>query len=153
MSSLTFPAMVDALRAQLLARTNIKNDPEVAVYTGPFSAGAAHPSRAIVLFGAEGEVHPASVGPVSQIGHREQYVVRGACFGTSRLSGEAGIKAARDLALAAVEEVHQQLRSDPTVSNTVICAHLDTDNWDQGLDGDRGRSCVVEFSISVEARI
>ena len=153
MSALTWPVWLNAFATQIRAREGVAADSEIAVYTGPIPAGTPWPRKAIVFSDCEDTVEPASIGPIASITHRERYIAEGWCAGSSPLAGEDGVVAARAACAAALEHVHQQLRTDPTVSNTAEWARLASVDWRQGVDADRGRVCVALFTVAVEARI
>lgn len=153
MSTFTFPAMVDALRTQLLARAHMTNDPEVGVYTGPPNSEVANPRKAIMFIRCQDQAEPAGLGPQTQVTQKEDYTVEGVIAGSSPLKGEDGINAARDACLALLEELNQQLREDMTVNGTVSFAYVSAVDWEQGLNADRGRLCLATFTITCHARI
>jgi hypothetical protein len=153
MSTFTFPAMVDALRTQLLARTHMTGDTEIAVYTGPPSPEVANPRKAIMFIRCQDQAEPAGVGPQTQVNQKERYTVEGVIAGSSPLKGETGAKAARDACAGLLAELNQQLREDMTVNHTVEWAYVSTVDWEQGLDADRGRICLATFTISALALI
>jgi len=153
MATFTFPAMLDALRTQLVARTHLTGDRECAVYTAPIPQGTPHPRKAVVFVGAEDLLDPAGIGPPSQTVQKEAYTVQGTVGGFDPRPSEDGAKAARDNCLAVLEELNQQLREDCTVNGTVESARLGTVDWAQGLEGDQGRYCAADFTLVVKARI
>lgn len=153
MSTFTFPAMVDALRTQLLARTHLTADTEVGVYTGPISSDTPYPRKTILFIRCEDQAEPAGLGPQTQVNQKERYTVEGVIAGSSPLKGETGIKAARDACKSLLEELNQQLREDMTVSATVEWAFISSVDWEQGVDADRGRICLATFAITALALI
>jgi len=52
-----------------------------------------------------------------------------------------------------LKELNQQLREDMTVNGTVEWAYISSVDWEQGLDADRGRSCLATFTITALALI
>lgn len=152
-TTFTFPAFADQLRTSLLARTHLTTDLQCSVHTGPIPDDTPFPDKAIIIIGTDQDMNPAGLGPQTQTSQKETYLVNGLCTGVSPLPDETGVKAARDACLALLEELNQQLREDTTVTGTVEMAAVTSVRWTQGLNGDRGRRCNAEFTITVRARI
>lgn len=139
----TFAPMLDALAEQLSARQALA---DVAVFTG--------------WVGEDGGLESIQFQSISTteswslIGNRrleENYEARGFIWITRRGAGEPVIREVRDRAADILNEVIDQIQSDPTINGTVRVARVSGFDVEQGIDRDGRRTCRVDFIITVEA--
>jgi hypothetical protein len=149
----TAPAVLDALKALLIARAGIIGPPKVEVYTAGMGDDTA--LEAITFFGAEGEQKWAVMPYSSTRGKSDEYTITGQVWIRKPGAGEATAVAARNRALAIFNEVENALRTSPTLGSAVAgvtVVAMGAIKTQQGiLPG--FRTCGITFEIDCRYRI
>jgi len=153
----TFPAFVDALKANLETRyAGTSGLERVKVFTGPVTPGVKVPSKTVVFVRASNVDRDPEAMPLTM---KDEYNVTGIVTasqgGRSNPDGtETAVKAVRDECLSLLNVINDELTADGTQSGTVTRAHISRTEWDQGVDpSTKKRVCSVEFTIKVRARV
>ena len=155
MSATALPTFIDALVAALQARAGLAG---VSVYSCPVSPEDLG-KEAIELAAETDVVQTAAAMGSTDI--EESFDVKGSivCFtpmpaGASTAATINGAaKTVRDRACAILGEVESELSTNDTVTATVRDAHTTSIKVNQGMapEGQLGRWCAIEFTISAEA--
>lgn len=148
----TVAAFLDALRAALIVRAGLAG---VNVYSGPVSLEDM--GEESIILGAPGAIegeYKYIVGtPQDRVD--ESYTIPGGIWIVKTGGGETRIKAARDRALALLEEIHDQLAG--YTSRVDRAAALGADRafitgWEMeqfiGPEGEKARDCRIKFTIT-----
>jgi hypothetical protein len=136
---------LDAVRAALLLRAGLSG---VHVFTGPVD-NLSIGTEAIVFAVDSTEVQQ-DYPTVPQREAFETYAVEGRIWIVKQGAGETAIKAARDRALAIMNEVQSACITDKTMSGSVRDLKLTSYKLEQfPIDG--GRDCRIAFTIDVQA--
>jgi hypothetical protein len=157
MSASSIGPFLDAMTTALAARVGLAG---VVVYSCPVPPEALG-KEAIELAPSVEVTQEAAAMSSSHI--TEGYDVKGSILvsiamapgATKPATINAAAKASRDRALAIYDEVRDYLAAAPTVSGTVLGAEVGGLTLEQGFapEGQLGRSCRIEFTISVEAHV
>jgi hypothetical protein len=151
----TAPAVLDALRANLILRAGIIGPPKVEVYTAGMADDTA--LEAITFFSAEGEQRWAVMPYSSSRGKSDEYTIAGQVLIRKAGAGEATAVAARNRCLAIFNEVENALRTSPTLGTPpavagVTVVAVGAVKLQQGLEPGF-RRCGITFEIDCRYRI
>lgn len=149
-SCATLPAVLDALRAALVAEGDLSG---VGIYSG--FPGLPLPDE-YIFFGNEvtfDEDEPLGMGGTPRT---ETYTIGGSVSAQKPVTAgwEAGIKAARDRAFALYAELEAYLNENYTIGGTCRTADIGVVGVVQGIGevgSGPGYICDIDFSIVVEA--
>lgn len=148
----TVGSFLDALRTVLAARSGLSG---VNIFTGGVDDVSAGP-EAIVF--AVTKVESGEYERKTAAYHEvwEEYPVTGRVWITKPGAGETVIKAARDRALALLEQVTDALDAYETTAACQSALGVDdaqVTGWSlEQFIGDGYRDCRIEFTVSVKAR-
>ena len=147
----TVGTLLTNLRTVLIARNGLSG---VAVYTGPVDDLSAGQEAIIFTVVPMTAAYRYSTLPGREV--FEDYPIEGRIWVCTAGSGETIIAAARDRALAILEQVHDEL--DSYVGTAACVAALGVDDarisgWSlEQLVGDGYRDCRLTFTVAVKAR-
>ena len=155
MSATALPTFIDALVAALQARAGLAG---VNVYGCPVAPEDLG-KEAIELAAETDVVQTAAAMGSTDI--EESFDVKGSIVCFTPMPAEAtkvatingAAKTVRDRACAILGEVESELSTNDTVTATVRDAHTTSIKVNQGMapEGQLGRWCAIEFTISAEA--
>jgi hypothetical protein len=148
----TVGTFLDTLRTQLTARGGLAG---VAVFTGPVDNLSI--GKEAVVFSVEETSTRYEYRTVPMAEVTEEYNVEGRIWIVKAGAGETVIKAARDRALAILEQVADELAAhNATTAATVAALGVDDariDGWSLSqLVIDGGRDCRISFNVRVRAK-
>lgn len=145
MATTTVPAFLDALKAQLEARSGLAG---VGIFTSPQNEEVTESIEfGYRITGTQGW---AALG---QRARNDDYTVTGIIWIAKDGAGEATAKEARDRVYELFGELEEQLRTDPWANQSVtVQAHLTRADFSQWY-GDHQRIARMEFDITCKARI
>jgi len=139
-------SFLDGLRTALDARPGLAG---VAIFTAPVSHLDIGDEAIVFAVGSVKGEYGYRIGAPHVI-VSEQFSVDGRVWIVKGGSGEETIKEARDRALEILEEVHDELATNDTVSGIVRDARVVSVTLDQYvIDG--GRDCRLAFDIRVQS--
>jgi hypothetical protein len=144
----TVSTFLAALRIALQARAGLAG---VTVSTGPLGDGVG--GQESIEFGhVDNTIDWHAIGRKAR---EENYMVDGWIFVTVYGGDEAAISAARDRAVALLDEVNTCLVADPSVGGVVTVAQVTAWALDQAITGQNtnARGAAIEFTTSVKAII
>lgn len=154
MATSRVPAAVDALLTILQASSALSG---ATIVDGPPTTNLSDLDHVFVGYQPNAEASVQLAQDFNSAGARtrdEDFTI--ACYAESR-SGDTDMQARRSRAFALVAAVEEALRATdaaptaPTLSGTVLWAHLTTGNLLQGQSA--GAQAGVEFTVSCRARI
>ena len=125
------------LKTQLEARSNLSG---VKIFS--YTPGEVLDREFISLGNANTNIVPFTMGGQ----YEQQFTVTGLVFVNQVGAGDLVAEATNDRALALLDEVFQQIVSDPTVNGSVQNAELVNCREENGVD-ENGRVCTFEFEI------
>ena len=151
----TVGAFLDGLRAALVVRAGLVG---VNVYSGPVSIDDLGVES--IILGAPGDIsatYEYNIGtPRDRVD--EEYTIPCGIWIVVHGGGETRIKAARDRALALIDEVHDQLASYTNRVDRSAAIGADRafiTSWDMeqmiGFEGSSARDCRIRFTITCNA--
>ena len=125
------------LKTQLEARSNLSG---VKIFS--YTPGEVLDREFISLGNANTNIVPFTMGGQ----YEQQFTVTGLVFVNQVGAGDLVAEATNDRAVALLDEVFQQIVSDPTVNGSVQNAELTNYREENGVD-ENGRVCTFEFEI------
>ncbi len=125
------------LKTQLEARSNLSG---VKIFS--YTPGEVLDREFISLGNANTNIVPFTMGGQ----YEQQFTVTGLVFVNQVGAGDLVAEATNDRAVALLDEVFQQIVSDPTVNGSVQNAELVNYREENGVD-ENGRVCTFEFEI------
>ena len=125
------------LKTQLQARSNLSG---VKIFS--YTPGEVLDREFISLGNANTNIVPFTMGGQ----YEQQFTVTGLVFVNQVGAGDLVAEATNDRAVALLDEVFQQIVSDPTVNGSVQNAELVNYREENGVD-ENGRVCTFEFEI------
>lgn len=125
------------LKTQLEARSNLSG---VKIFS--YTPGEVLDREFISLGNANTNIVPFTMGGQ----YEQQFTVTGLVFVNQVGAGDLVAEATNDRAVALLDEVFQQIVSDPTVNGSVQNAELVNYREENGAD-ENGRVCTFEFEI------
>ena len=158
MATLTAPAVMDALKTRMDALASFTAQKGRFV-TGPPNENDGWPHRTIALVAVRGTADIVTLGQHSR-SREENYIIEGfaAAQANNPESDDVAIKRARDQVAALIASLAEVVNGETAWLEAInsnshsLRAHLSTVDWDQGIDSDNNRQCVVTFGIAVVGR-
>lgn len=154
MSVTTLPAFLDELATQLAARTGLAG---VNIFTCPVRPEDLGEEAIELAAETVIEQRQRAMNSTTQ---EEEYDVTGSILAYRPVPPVSGgintaAKAARDRVEAIIEEVIDEVATNDTMTAKVRDVQLTGQTWKQGYapEGQLGRFCSVEFTLSVAASV